>query len=54
MENRSLELTDAHWGYVEAVLKSVGVDDEYIENIGFHYKTAMIHGYNHGFEDAIK
>lgn len=44
------ELANAHWAYVESVLNAHGVDDETIEQCGFHYKTAMVHGFKHGVE----
>lgn len=50
--SRAKELTEAHWDYIKKVLRTTGIDDEYIEIIGFHYCTALFHGYNHGWEDA--
>ena len=44
------ELANANWAYVESVLNAHGVDDETIEQCGFHYKTAMVHGFKHGIE----
>lgn len=48
-----------HWEYVKEVVRD-GRDDaegitlsiqDYLTIIGFHYKTAMLHGYKHGRED---
>jgi len=36
--------------YVEELLRLHGEDEIIIEKIGFHYKTAMRHGYKHGKE----
>ena len=52
------KLAEAHWAYIkgliEETMKSVSGDhSEYIETIGFHYKTSFIHGYGHGVEDTI-
>jgi len=41
----------AHWSYIEQVLLTHGEDKNIIEKIGFHYKSAMIHGYKHGLDD---
>jgi len=44
------KLADDHWSYVKGLIEQhdPGAD---IEIIGFHYTTAMIHGYKHGMED---
>ena len=52
MENRARELTEAHWGYVKKVLELAGCYEKFVEIMGFHYISAMFHGYNHGWEDA--
>ena len=44
------ELAKAHWAYVESVLIAHGVPIEIIDQCGFHYKTAMVHGFKHGVE----
>lgn len=52
-----IELAEAHWIYIEALLQQELQDDilfsksEYIENVGWHYRMAMIHGIKHGKED---
>jgi hypothetical protein len=43
-------LAAAHWGYIGEVLTTHAVPKMQIENIGFHYRTAMIHGFKHGVE----
>ena len=51
---------DAHWEYIEALTRAtlatpgtsacgMSVDD-LVELIGFHYKSAFIHGWKHGLE----
>jgi len=52
MENteKVIELAEAHWKYVEAVLEAHNVHN--VDEIGFHYKSAFIHGYKHGVEDC--
>lgn len=48
------ELVDAHWKYVEDLLEvhfpstCEQVKSDEIEIIGFHYRTAMLHGIKHG------
>ena len=54
MENKAEELAQAHWGYIESLLKIHSVLDEKIKMVEFHYKTAFIHGYKHGVEDSGK
>lgn len=44
------ELVNKHWSYVEQTLKMHGEDEDIIRIVGFHYKTAMLHGYKHGIE----
>lgn len=51
---------DAHWSYIEALTRAtlatpgtseVGMSvDELIALIGFHYKSAFIHGWKHALE----
>jgi hypothetical protein len=43
-------LADEHWGYVKEVLELHGARE--IQAIGWHYKTAFIHGYKHGQQDG--
>lgn len=43
-------LADAHWSYVKELIEQHDSEAD-IETIGFHYTTAMIHGYKHGMED---
>ena len=50
--SRARELADAHWSYISDVLATHNAPDEVAEMIGFHYVTAMVHGYGHGIEDA--
>ena len=48
------EKANAHWAYVKQVLELHGEQQETIEKIGFHYVTAMIHGFGHGYECGYK
>ena len=51
---------EAHWEYIEALTRAtlatpgtseVGMSvDEVVNLIGFHYKSAFIHGWKHGLE----
>jgi len=52
MNNKELdEMIEEHWEYIKGVLATHGIDVEWIDVIGFHYKTAMKHGYKHGKEE---
>ena len=50
-EEEFRERAEAHWKYVEQVIRLHGESEMVIQKIGFHYKTAIIHGYGHGYED---
>jgi hypothetical protein len=54
------KLADDHWDYLKQVItlheqadRQVDIS-EAIEMIGFHYRTALIHGYGHGLENGYK
>jgi hypothetical protein len=49
-EERKQEMADAHWMYIEGLLKAHGLGNTTV--IRYHYITAFIHGYGHGHEDA--
>lgn len=53
MENAK-KLSYEHWKYIRELLLIHGLDNEEVEMVGFHYKTAFIHGYKHGQEQLIK
>jgi hypothetical protein len=46
------EIAEEHWRYIEAVLSVHERSKEVIEMIGFHYKTAFVHGWKHGMEET--
>ena len=48
-----MKLADDHWNYVKAVLEAHGEEESVIEKIGFHYRTALEHGYKHGIGTVI-
>jgi len=49
------ELADQHWTWVEGLWESLPIDATFgITTMEYIYKTAMIHGYKHGYEDAMK
>lgn len=50
--DKAKNLASAHWEYVSGILATHGISVEQIDMIGFHYKTAMVHGYKHGLADA--
>jgi len=61
MQERAEKLAEAHWQYVKEALETVmphdteedkKINEEVLDIIGFHYKTAFIHGYKHGVEDV--
>lgn len=44
------QIADEHWDFIKQLLETHGENPEIIQKIGFHYKTALIHGYGHGKE----
>ena len=50
-EQRAKELAEQHWKYIKSLLVNHSVNPAEIEIIGFHYKTAFLHGYKHGAND---
>ena len=44
-------LVNAHWGYIEDLLKAHGETEDTIALVSFHYKSAFKHGYKHAEED---
>ena len=52
--SRATDLAKAHWNYIEALLKEHGVEGGEIDRIGFHYRSALVHGHGHGVEDERK
>lgn len=52
----SKEMASQHWGYVEKVIlrHQPKIPPSVLETIKYHYTTAMVHGYGHGYEDAKK
>lgn len=49
-------LAEAHWGYIQGVLehayKEASGGEEYVKEIGYHYKTAFVHGWKHAKEEG--
>jgi hypothetical protein len=47
------EEAEKHWQYVKSVIEqhNKNLDSAIIDIIGFHYITAMVHGYKHGIQD---
>jgi len=49
-EEKAKQLAREHWEYLCKVLKTHSVSNNIIDIVGFHYKTAFIHGFKHGIE----
>jgi hypothetical protein len=49
---RQVDLAEAHWKYIKSLLEAHGEDSDEVYRIGFHYKSAFIHGYKHAMEDV--
>jgi len=45
------KLIDDHYNWLEGLLKAMDYETYNIDTIRYLYKTAMIHGYKHGYED---
>jgi hypothetical protein len=44
------KLVDDHWKYVEGILKASTHDEYEVNLVGYHYKTAFLHGIKHALE----
>ncbi len=44
------QLATDHWHYIEETLRIHGEAEDTIRLIGYHYRSAMIHGIKHGLE----
>lgn len=47
-------LAAAHWGYIKSLFLTHKLSARAIKVIGFHYVSAFIHGYKHGYEQALE
>ena len=55
------ESVQRHWEYIRDVIRDGRDEDswihltiqDYLTIIGYHYKTAMKHGYKHGVSDSL-
>ena len=43
-------LSEAHWNYIYDLLMRHDIDDDVIDIVDFHYRTAFEHGFGHGAE----
>ena len=52
----SKQMAGEHWSYVESLIRITNPDlpKRIIDMMRFHYTTAMVHGYGHGYEDHAK
>jgi len=46
------KLAEAHWAYIEALLKTHQEDEYVIKVARFHYISAFEHGYKHALEEG--
>lgn len=48
------KMASEHWRYVKAVIinSEPNINHNMFEIIGFHYMSAMAHGYKHGIQDS--
>jgi hypothetical protein len=52
MSNKANNLAQKHWEYVKSLLLAHDLSEKDAEQIGFHYKTAFVHGFKHGMENS--
>jgi len=50
--DKAQELADAHWSYVENLLRAHNVYEEDIKIAKFNYISAFMHGWKHALEDS--
>ena len=53
-KDRAKQLSREHWAYIRRLLKAHKLSAFIIKLIGFHYRTAFIHGYKHAIEDYLE
>lgn len=46
----AVTLADDHWSYINRLLDAHGASEETRQVVGFHYKSAFVHGFKHGCE----
>lgn len=46
------QLIAEHWSYVEGMLVAHNVSPSDLRVAGFHYRSAMLHGWKHAKEDS--
>ena len=46
-------MAEAHWDYVESVLRSHNERQEVIDKCHHHYVTAFVHGFKHGVQQTV-
>jgi hypothetical protein len=51
--SRAEFLAEAHWDYVESVLRAHDEDEDIINRCKHHYITAFVHGWKHAREDKL-
>ncbi len=50
--DQAKQKAEEHWNtYVKKVLETHGEDGHVLRKCEFHYMTAFVHGYKHGWED---
>lgn len=52
--DRAKSLADSHWAYLADVIRLEGAHSDDIKRIGFHYRSAFVHGYGHALEDCAE
>ena len=50
MTKKVNDLADQHWEYINKVLENANIKKDLRKVIGFHCRTAFIHGYKHCLE----
>jgi hypothetical protein len=48
---KAATLAEEHWSYLRGVLEMDELLPKEIARIGYHYKTAFIHGFKHCLEE---
>jgi len=43
-------LADDHWSYINKLLEAHGASEKTRQAVGFHYRSAFVHGFKHGCE----
>lgn len=52
--SQARKIANEHWGFIERLLNTLGVDEASISKYRFFYIEAFTHGFKHGVEAKLQ